>query len=194
MAETSHRHIVFASGFTVLVLAVGYAAFGVLTMLIFTAGFVGGMALWLLLPSRATWPDMRWPYWLAMLLFLVHRVEEKQFGFFDMLSRVTGVPTPDVASPTVIALVLLSVGAWLAVPILLKRQHPLGSYFAWTFLASMGLTELAHWLVFPFLADDTFAYVPGMWSVVLLAPVAWWGMWRLTRGVRTVGAKSHTTA
>ena len=190
MVEKSPRHIAIALGFTVLVLAVGQAAFGVLTMLIFTAGFAGGFVLWLVLPSRASWSYLRWPYWSAMLLFLVHRIEEKQFGFFDMLSGVTGVATPDIASPTVIALVLLSVGAWLLAPVLLKRGHPLGSYFAWTFLASMGLTELAHWLVFPLLADNPFAYVPGMWSVVILAPVAWWGMWRLCQG----GKKSHAAA
>lgn len=178
-AQRSPTEVLLAVGFTALVLAVGYAAFGLLTMLIFTAGFAGGLILWLSLPTRGTWSDIRRPYWIAMLLFLVHRIEEKQFGFFDLLSRVTGVPTPDIASVPVISLVVLSVGSWLLVPLLMRRGWLLGGYLAWTFFASMGLTELAHWVVFPFVND--LHYVPGMWSVVALAPVAWWGMARLSK-------------
>jgi len=47
----------------------------------------------------------------------------------------------------------------------------------------MGLTELAHFAVFPWLNPSGItAYVPGMWTVLALAPVAWWGMWRLVPG------------
>lgn len=164
---------------TAATLTLGYLAFGLFTSLIFTAGFLGGLLLWLAFSDRGSWPAIRWPYWLSLVLFIVHRVEEKQSGFFSMLASVTGVQTPDATSPAVVALLLLAVGGWLLVPWLMRRGHPLGSYFAWTFLASMGVTELAHWLVFPFFVG--LRYVPGMWSVVLLAPAAWWGMWRLAR-------------
>ncbi|MDR7336202.1 MAG: hypothetical protein ACT6S0_00450 [Roseateles sp.] len=179
------RTVGIATAYTVAVLATGFAAFGLVTMLVFTAGFVGGLTLWLALPTRGTWLDVRWPFWLVMLLFIVHRIEEKQFGFFAMLSSVTGVATPELLSPAVVALVLLSVGGWLLVPWLMSRRKPLGSYFAWSFFASMGITELAHWLVFPFMQGAGAHAVPGMWSVLLLAPTAWWGMSRLYRPPRT---------
>ncbi|MGA5466748.1 HXXEE domain-containing protein [Mycobacterium sp. NPDC050041] len=165
-------------------LLLGYIGFGVVTMLIFTAGFIGGLVLWLVLPARGTWSDIKVPFVSCLVLFLLHRVEEKQFGFFAYLADVTGVPKPDVASFAVLALVGLSVGAWLVVPLLMKRASPFGRYLAWTFFASMGVTELAHFLVFPWLNDSTTSYVPGMWTVVVLAPVAWWGMSRLARGHR----------
>jgi hypothetical protein len=170
---------VTAATWTVATLMLGYIAFGLLTSLIFTAGFLGGFLLWLVLPDRGSWQQFRVPYWIVLFLFLAHRVEEKQFGFFTMLQSVTGVPTPDPLGPAVLLLLLLllSVGGWLLVPWLMRHHHPLGRYFAWTFLTSMGVTELAHWVVFPFLVG--FHYVPGMWSVVLLAPAAWWGMWRM---------------
>lgn len=176
-------HVAFAVAFTGAALAAGYAAFGLLTTLVFTAGLAGGLLLWLLLPTRGNWTDIRWPFWIAMGLFAAHRVEEKQSGFFAMLARVTDVSTPDVASPAVIGLLILSVGGWLAVPFLMgRRDHPLASYFAWSFFASMGITELAHWVVFPFIQGPGIHAVPGMWTVLVLAPVAWWGMWRLCQG------------
>lgn len=166
-------------------LGLGYVAFGALTTLVFTGGFVGGLLLWLVMPARGAWRDIKVPFWIALTLFVLHRVEEKQMGFFTFLSHVTRVPTPQVTSVPVIALVVLSVGAWLLVPILMVRAHPFGRYLAWTFFASMGITELAHFVVFPWLNHTTVAYVPGMWTVLVLAPVAWWGMARLALGTRT---------
>lgn len=171
--------VIMAAAYTAAVLGMGYAAFGLVTMLVFTAGFLGGLLLWLMLPTRGTWSDVRVPFWVTMLLFLAHRVEEKQSGFFAMLSEVTGVPTPDATSPIVVTLVLFSVGGWLCAPWLMKHKQAVGQYFAWTFFASMGITELAHWFVFPFLQGSGVHPVPGMWSVLLLAPAAWWGALRL---------------
>ncbi|WP_024444613.1 HXXEE domain-containing protein [Mycobacterium sp. G7A2] len=162
----------------------GLVAFGPLTMLIFTVGFAGGLVLWLVTPSNGNWADVKAPYWIALFLFVLHRVEEKQFGFFDFLSNVTGASKPSTLSPTVLALVIVSVGAWSLIPPLMKRESPFGTYLAWTFFTSMGITELAHYLVFPWLNDRVFAYVPGMWTVIVLAPVAWWGMKRLALGRR----------
>lgn len=78
-----------------------------------------------------------------------------------------------------IGLLVIPVGAWLAIPLLLRRGYELGRYLAWTFFASMGLTELAHFLT-PVLANEPYGYFPGMASVVILAPLACWGMWRLS--------------
>mgnify|MGYP007032567259 FL=1 len=168
--------------FTVAVLALGYAAFGFWTMLIFTSGFVGGFVLWLVFPATQSFTAIRIPYFLALALFALHRVEEYSMGFFERLATITGIVTPDTASWQVIMLILLSVGAWLLMPILVMRGYRFGTYLAWTFFAAMGITELAHFIVFPWFAPEPFAYFPGMASVVLLAPVAWWGMWRLSKG------------
>ena len=174
--------VVLASGLTAVTLVLGYRAFGLVTMRVVTAGFLGGFVLWLALPSRGTWADIKAPYWVALLLFLAHRVEEKQMGFFAYLSEVTGVRTPNITSVAVILLLVVSVGAWLLIPILMKRAPAFARYLTWTFFTSMGITELAHFVVFPFLGQPNYNYVPGMWTVLLLAPVAWFGMWRLCRG------------
>lgn len=174
--------ILVGSGISALTLGLGYASFGIVTTMIFAAGFVGGLFMWLALPSRATWQDIKVPFWLALLLFAVHRVEENVSGFFQKLSEITAEQTPSLTSPALILLVLISVGCWVSIPALVAKRYSIGNYFAWTFFASMGFTELAHILVFPFFDSDPKLYFPGMASVVFLAPAAWWGMWRLSRG------------
>lgn len=191
----SSSAIAAAAAITVVTLALGWWAFDLLTMLIFTAGFAGGLLLWLMSPNRGSWIDIRVAFWVALAIFVVHRVEEKEMDFFDFLSRVTGTPKPSSTSIPVILLVIVSVGAWLLIPTLMRRNQPLGYYLAWTFFASMGVTELAHFAVFPWLnPDGPMEYVPGMASVVALAPVGWWGMWRLsfTRVKKTPSRQSDS--
>lgn len=172
--------IIAALLFSVGILWLGYAAFGLWTTLIFTSGFLGGFILWLLLPSNSDYKAIRTPYFVTLGLFLLHRIEEKVSGFFDALAQITKVATPEILSWQVILLVLTSVGAWLMIPYLVKRQYAIGFYLAWTFFAAMGITELAHF-IFPLFTDCLYGYFPGMASVVVLAPVAWWGMYRLSR-------------
>lgn len=171
-----------ATAFTLLILALGFSAFGIVTMLIFTSGFAGGLALWMLAPRRPAYDAIRIPYLVALVLFVVHRIEENQSDFFARLAAITGVPTPNVLSVSIILLVVASVGAWLAIPFLVRRGYEFGYYLAWTFFAAMGITELAHLFVFPFFSPTPFAYFPGMASVLALAPLAWWGMYRLWSG------------
>lgn len=167
--------------FSGAVLMLGYLAFGFWTMLVFTSGFLGGFLLWLSTTARPSYEAIRLPFLLTFGLFIAHRVEENRTGFFNVLADITGATKPDILSWPVLLLVLLSVGAWLLIPTLVKRGHEFGYYLAWTFFAAMGITELAHFVVFPFVIDAPFGYFPGMASVVVLAPVAWWGMWRLAR-------------
>ncbi len=166
--------------FTLIILGVGYSAFGFWTTMIFTSGFLGGYILWLLMPTYASFASIKAPYILSLVFFLLHRVEERVAGFFQALADITQVPTPEIVSWPVILLVATSVGAWLLIPLLIKRGYPFGYYLAWTFFAAMGITELAHFIL-PFFVEGPYGYFPGMASVVLLAPTAWWGMWRLTR-------------
>lgn len=165
--------------FSMAILALGYAAFGIWTALIFTSGFIGGFLLWLCIPATVPFVAVRHTFWMAFALFLLHRIEEKMFSFFDRLASITGTPVPAIDSAPVVLLVLLSVGAWLAVPPLIKRGYAFGYYLAWTFFTAMGITELAHFIL-PLFEDGAYGYFPGMASVFVLAPCAWWGMWRLS--------------
>jgi hypothetical protein len=124
------------------------------------------------------------PYYLTMAVFILgHRMEENVFKFQEKLASITGNPVPSLTSPTLILLVLMSVGGWLAIPALIKRRFDLGYYFAWSLFTSMGITELAHFF-FPFFINEPYGYFPGMASVLVLAPCAWWGMSRLIKASR----------
>lgn len=173
--------IILATLFSATILILGYVSFGLWVMLIFSSGFFTGLIIWLLMPANARWDEFKIPFWLTFILFFVHRVEEKVSGFFKILSEVTNIPTPNIISVEIILLLLFSIVGWLFIPFLVKRGSQFGYYLAWTFFASMGITELAHFLVFPFLVNKPFTYFPGMLSVVFLAPVAWWGMYKLTK-------------
>ena len=60
---------------TTVTLVLGYLSFGLVTALVLSAGFLGGLVLWLALPTRGTWPDVRAPYFASLLLFVAHRVD-----------------------------------------------------------------------------------------------------------------------
>lgn len=172
-----------AIGMTLAILALGYLSFGVWTMLIFSSGFGLGLVLWMLSGRRQPeFSQIKWPFIIAFFLFIVHRIEEYATNFFDELARLTGTATPDIGSWQVVLLVLLSVGGWIAMPFLVIHRIAFGYYLALTAFAAMGITELAHFLVFPFLTGGPYGYFPGMASVIVLAPVAWWGMLRLATG------------
>lgn len=172
--------------FTVAVVALGYLLLGLWPALLFCFGYVGGLALWLAAPARPTFADIRIPYFTALGLFAVHKAEERYLDFFPALSRLTGVPMPDTGSILVFALYAFA-GAWLLIPWLVGRGSAFGVFLAWTFFASMGLTELAHF-AFPFLAGGPLGYFPGLASAALLAPAGWWGLWALARSRREVSA------
>lgn len=182
-AYKSISTVVIALAWTVFVLGLGYAAFGFWVAAIFSSGFLGGFLVWLSMPGHACYSEIRAPYLACLVLFVLHRIEEKTTGFFAALAELTGVPTPEIISVPVVLLVAASVGGWLLVLPLLRRGHPLGAYFAWTFFLAMGVTELAHF-VFPIVAGGAYGYFPGMATVAVLAPLAWWGMLRLHRPFR----------
>lgn len=163
--------------FTVSVLAIGYALLGLLPAFLFAFGYLGGLILWLTIPTKARLDSIRWPYFLTLGLFVLHKWEEREYGFFPALSKLTGVSVPEVGSFWTVVLYAFA-AAWLFIPWLLKLSHPFGYFLAWTFFAAMGLTELAHF-IFPFFSAEGYGYFPGMGSVVALAPAAWWGLWRL---------------
>lgn len=175
--------IVCALLFSLAMPALGYVYLGPLVAFLFLLGYLGGFLLWILVPTKAPYASIRIPYWSTLLAFLLlHKVEENVTNFFEVLSdKITGTPVPEVTLLLILSLLVLPIGAWLIVPFLTKRGYDFGYYLAWTFFASMGITELAHF-VLPLLTNEPYGYFPGMASVVVLAPLAWWGMWRLARG------------
>jgi len=175
--KTNGLHTSVALAFSCAGLVLGYVLLGLLPALLFALGFVGGFVLWLLIPSRVRFQDIKLPYFLTLAAFVLHKIEERYWDFFPALSRITGKPMPQPNS--ILALLLYAfAGAWLLIPLLVGRGHPLGYYLAWTFFTSMGVIELAHF-AFPLFTPEPYGYFPGMTTVVLLAPAGWWGMVRL---------------
>lgn len=166
--------------FSLLVPAIGYLSFGIIPASIFLVGYLGGFILWMLSPDRAAFASVKIPYVVTLLLFIVHRIDEYVSHFQVTLSGITGVPVPAVASVPIVILLIGSVLAWILAPVLMRRGSAFGYYLMWTFFVSMGISELAHF-IFPFFTGNGYGYFPGMASVLLLAPAAWFGMWRLSR-------------
>ncbi len=172
-------------GFTLALLALAYFSFGIWTALIFSSGFLGGFVLWAVMPIvQVPYARIKGPYWLTMVFFIfLHKVEENVFEFQKQLSLITKTPVPELNSPSLILLLLISVGAWLLIPLLIRNGFRFGYYLAWTFFAAMGITELAHFIL-PLFTGQAYGYFPGMISVLVLAPSAWWGMLRLSQNNR----------
>ncbi len=182
MKATNSKHpaaIGLAIVFTITAIALGYFALGIVPAFIFTFGYFGGLLLWL--PSTNTPPfkKIAAPYFVTLLLFVFHKFEERQMDFFPALSEITKVPVPDSSSWQAISLYAIA-GFWLLVPLFISKGSAFGYYLVWTFFASMGITELAHY-VLPFFRDQPYGYFPGMWSVIGLAPAAWWGIYKLSK-------------
>jgi len=172
--------VISAFLFSLAVPAIGYLSFGVVPASIFLVGYLGGFIFWFFIPDKASFASVKIPYIAALLLFIVHRIDEYVSEFQRTLSGITGVPVPEVVSLPIMALLIGSVLAWVLAPVLVKRGYAFGYYLMWTFFVSMGISELAHFL-FPLFREGGYGYFPGMASVVLLAPAAWFGMWKLSR-------------
>lgn len=171
--------IIFALLFTAAVLVLGYLMLGLLPMFLFAFGFLGGFILWLVVPTNTSFEAIKMPFFVTLAFFVLHKFEDRYMDFFPRLSEITGVPVPETDSFLVYLLYAFA-GAWLLIPYLVKRGYGFGYYLAWTFFTAMGVTELAHFF-FPFFTVEPYGYFPGMASVIILAPAAWWGMLRLSR-------------
>lgn len=170
-----------AVAFVLFVVIAGYVYLGGVVAGIFALGYGAGLALWLIRPVRVPFDAVRLPFWWTLAAFVLHKVEENRMQFFEALARdVTGVPVPDLTVMLVVSLLIVPVGAWVAIPWMMGR-HALGTLFAYTFFASMALSEAAHF-VFPVVASGTFGYFPGVASAVALVPLGMWGLHRLRQG------------
>lgn len=169
--------IIVATLFSITAVFLGYAALGIVPAFIFTFGYVGGLLIWLFADNEVSFKRIALPYFVTLALFVVHKIEEREKDFFPALSELTGVPVPDATSWQAILLYAIAC-VWLLIPLLVWKQYMFGYYLAWTFFASMGIVELAHF-AFPLFREQPYGYFPGMWSVIGLAPAAWWGMYKL---------------
>ena len=181
--------IIFALFFTLTVLVLGYVMLGLLPMFLFAFGFLGGFILWIIIPTNVSFNSIKTPFFLALVFFVLHKYEEKKMNFFPRLSEITGVPVPETNSFLVYLLYAFAF-SWLLIPYFMKRGHSFGYYLAWTFFTAMGVTELAHFF-FPFLTTKPYDYFPGMATVVILAPTAWWGLYRLSQKTNKKNSKSN---
>ncbi|MBS1580826.1 MAG: hypothetical protein JST66_01365 [Bacteroidetes bacterium] len=174
---------VLATAMTLAVVIAAYTAFGHITGSVLASGYVAGLIGWCFfgLGLGLDVRSIRTPFLVTLLLFALHKVEENRTRFQDVVATLTGMPVPELTSPALLGLLLLGVLPWLLVPLLWRRTPAWSAYFAWTFFASMGITELAHFLVFPFLGDDTYSYFPGMATALPLIVAGWWGMRRMFR-------------
>ena len=174
--------VIIAFIFSLLIPAIGFYYLGLLYAMLFLIGYMGGFLLWLLVSSHTPWTSLKKPYWLTILAFLfLHKVEENRMKFFEVVSeKITGGTVPEYSVGLIIGMLILPIGAWLIAPWLIKRGQELGYFAIWTLFVSMGITELAHFFL-PFMIHEPYGYFPGMASVIVLAPLAWWGLYKLSR-------------
>ena len=170
---------IIATVFTFAAIFLGYEALGLVTAFLFTFGYFGGLVIWLLTSSQPSVKSIAIPYFLTLAFFVMHKIEEREMDFFPALSKITHVPIPDSSSWQAIALYGIAC-FWLIIPLLIWKKWALGYFLTWTFFASMGITELAHF-VLPLFREEPYGYFPGMWSVIGLTPLAWWGMYKLSK-------------
>lgn len=175
--QKSFPVVALAVAFTVGVLSLGYVLLGWLATFVFAFGYVLGLLVWLMTSNETNFRRIRAPYLMTLLLFVAHKLEERQLEFFPALSQITGVPAPENGT-TLGTLLYALAGAWLLIPFLVGRRHHFGEYLAMTFFFAMGVAELAHF-AFPLFRGGGYGYFPGMLTVVFLAPAAWWGLMRL---------------
>lgn len=173
-------HIACAFAFSLVIPAFGLFYLGPLVAGLFLVGYLGGFAGWIIFRGEASWASLRWPYWITFAIYLfLHKVEENRMKFFEVLGeKITGIPVPEISPIMIFGLLILPLTAWLAIPWLVKRKHPLGTFLAWTFFVSFGIVESAHF-IFPLLTGEPYGYFPGMASAAILAPAGWWGISRL---------------
>lgn len=175
----SRLAVTMAAMYAAVALILGYALLGLLPMFLFAFGFLGGLLCWLGIRTDPQFGSFRVAYFITLGLFVLHKLEERYLGFFPALAEITGVPAPQEV--TVLGMLLYALaGAWLLIPFLVVRGYQFGYYLAWSFFTAMGVTELAHFIL-PFFTAGQYGYFPGMASTTLLAPAAWWGMWRMSR-------------
>jgi hypothetical protein len=152
--------------------------------------WIGGMAAVILLvmlfgtdllrsePRLSRWRDRTWLSWLAMMIYLIHNVEEYGIDLFGRLHEFpVGIcaalklpPYPDCPLPPAFFLAVNIPLFWIGAPIaaLLSQRHPLVGLTFYSVIFTNALVHLA-----PLLAGV--GYTPGtLTAAVLFLPVSVW--------------------
>jgi len=74
--------VALAIGLTSCVIALGYVMLGLLPMILFTFGFLGGLLVWLMSRAKPDWRAIRLPFFLTLAAFVLHKLEERYLDFF----------------------------------------------------------------------------------------------------------------
>jgi hypothetical protein len=142
------------------------------------AAFAAPLLLYLLATRRDHWRDSTWLAWLAVLLYLLHNIEEYgidllgvRHAFPDALCTNLGQPPyPGCTIPPAFFLAVNLSLIWVAGPIaaLLSRRHPLVGL---VFYGVIGVNGMTH--VVPALLGR--GYNPGLLTALLLfLPLTIW--------------------
>jgi hypothetical protein len=129
-------------------------------------------------PSSSRWYDRVWLSWLALVIYLLHNVEEYGIDLFgrlhefpDAICAFLNVPLyPDCPLPPAFFLAVNIPLFWIAAPVaaLLSRHHPLVGLTVYGVIFTNALVHLA-----PLLAGG--GYGPGtLTAAVLFLPVSAW--------------------
>jgi len=177
--KKSYTEIVTAFLYASSVVSVVYVLLGPFPFDLFSIPFFGGFVAWLLMTSVPPFSAVRVPYFVAWIFFILHKLEERQFGFFSKLAYITGTPAPNENSTWSWILYLLA-GFWVLVLMLAKGGVTLGYSLTWTFFLAMGVVELAHF-VFPLMTGQPYAYFPGMTTAAPLSAAGLWGVYRMAK-------------
>jgi hypothetical protein len=129
-------------------------------------------------PALSRWRDPAWLSWLAVLLYLLHNIEEYgidllgvRHAFPDALCTNLGQPPyPGCTIPPAFYLAVNLSLIWVAGPIaaLLSRRHPLVGFVFYGVIGVNGMTHLAPALILR-------SYNPGLVTGVLLfLPLTIW--------------------
>lgn len=169
--------ILIATFVCVAIVLLGGLALAPLVALVFGIGFFSGLALWLARPGGITWDRLKVPYAVAILAYIIHRIDEEVSAFVPAMEELTGQRAVDVVSPTSILLVILSLG-WMLSPLLVRLGHPLGQFGAWSLFATFALVEPWHF-IFPLLTAEPYGYFPGMVTAPIIIAAGLWGLSRM---------------
>ncbi|HEY2064518.1 MAG TPA: hypothetical protein VGG84_01055 [Gemmatimonadaceae bacterium] len=171
---------------TLLYLQAGFVVVGIVA-----GSMVAGFAIWLRTtlhrpPSaQAILPS----YLLALVLFLMHVLEEYAFDFPGRVAAAAHVRWTEAQFIEVI--VLLGPAIWIAGALGIYKRHPLGNFVAWFFFVGMMLGEPTHMLVFPFMEGGRYHYFPGMWTALFPMVPAMYGIWRMLADDRAARAEAR---
>lgn len=155
-----------AVGFILLVAVGGGWLLG-FPALLFSAAFLGGLALWaaVFLGRRIDPAAMLPSYLFTVAIFVVHVGEEYWGHMENILSSLSGVHVPQ---STFLAIAAFAAPAiWILGGALLAANKPFGRFIMCTFYFGMIGGELSHF-AFPFMTDGRFRYSAGMVTAPLL--------------------------